>query len=219
MTYQDGEIKDILPTWLRERTDVQAISYAIKQQLDQLARYQELIYGYAFVDGAPEYILDLMAIELNVRYYDENFPIETKRTLIKNSFLVAMRDGTTYAVNVVIQTIWGNGHVEEWYEYNGIPNHFRVSLNQISSTDLIDNLAEFIEGTKRKTARLDAINIDVGADQAIGFGEILMERATVYIDSDEPSSDITFYTDELQTILSDENNGMLFGRTDEEVEA
>ena len=214
MTYQDGEIKDIIPSWLRERADVQAISYAIKQQVIQILEYRKRVYGYAFVDGAPEYVLDLMALELNVRYYQNSLPIETKRELIKGSFLVALRDGTTYAVNSVLQTIWGNGSVSEWYDYNGTPNHFSVDvdLDRDIEPDDIATLIENIESVKRKTARLDAVNIHAPVvDGGVYFGDIIMEQATAPpIESDEPGEDACFYTDEEDDILTDEDNGMLF---------
>lgn len=212
---RNGELKDILPLEFTRQPQVVAISYAIKQAYQTYVQVMDKILVYAFIDGAPEFALDLLAVELNVRYYNNDYSVEVKRDLIKNALIVAAKDGTNYAVETVILSIWGNGTVDEWYDYGGTPNHFRVTLHDVTSMDAIDRLAENIEAVKRKTARLDAINISVPANEEIGFGEILMERATVFIDSDQPSSDIVFYADELNNALTDENNGLLFSRVDE----
>lgn len=210
MTYKDGEIKHILPSWLKEREDVQAISYAIKQQIDALELSKAYVYGYAFVDGAPEYVLDLMAVELNVRYYNEGFSVGLKRDLIKNAIITAMKDGTVYAVDSVISTIWGDGHTVEWMEYSGTPNHFRIELDNIDSFDRIDDLIETVDIVKRKTARLDAINMKQPAEGHLYFGEIIVEQATQYMDGTEPhETTLSYLTDENDNILMTEDNAML----------
>ena len=210
MRFDESEIKHILPSWLKEREDVQAISYAIKQQIDALELCKAYVYGYAFVDGAPEYVLDLMAVELNVRYYNEGFDIDLKRSLIKNAIITAMKDGTVYAVDSVISTIWGDGHTVEWMEYSGTPNHFRVELDSIDSFEHLADLMETVDVVKRKTARLDAVNMEQPAEGHLYFGKILMESATQYMDSTEPhETTLSYLTDENNNILMTENCAML----------
>ena len=218
INYSDGEIKDILPHWLKERKDVQAISYAIKQQIDLLRQYSALTYGYAFVDGAPEYILDLMAVELNVWYYDRSYDIDVKRNLIKNAFQVAIKNGTTWAVERVLDAVYGSiGAIKEWYEYNGTPNHFRIDLDALGITsdslkaDQISTLVSLIDKVKRKTARLDSININSGLSSSLYAGHIMMEEFPVLIGCEEYREDIMFYSDE-NDILTNEKDELYFAR-------
>lgn len=211
MTFNDGEIKHILPSWLRERDDVQAISYAIKQQIDKLQAYKAYIYGYAWVDNAPENVLDLMALELNVRYYNESYDIDLKRELIKKAIIIAMKDGTKFAVDTVIQTIYGDGEAVDWYDYNGTPNHFRIDLDSLDGFDRLGDMMAVVNAVKRKTARLDSVNIIQSAEEPLYFGEILMEALDVYLSSVDPGDrEVTFLTDEGGDILATEDFGMLF---------
>lgn len=216
INYADGEIKDILPHWLKERADVQAISYAIKQQTDLLQQYSALTYGYAFVDGAPEDILDLMAAELNIWYYDRTYDIEVKRSLIKNAFQVALKNGTTWAVERVLESIYGSiGTIKEWYDYDGTPNHFRIDLDAtgVTQLDKISTLVALMDKVKRKTARLDSVNINNEIDHPLYVGSVIMEEVPEYLDCpDAADQDIVFFADENGNILTNENDSMFFLR-------
>lgn len=169
--FKDGEIKHILPHWLSERNDVQAISYAIKQQIAALIAYSAYIYGYAFVDGAPEYIVDLMALELRVKYYFEGIDLETKRELVKNAMGITLKDGTKWAVERLLAIIYGGGEETEWYDYNGIPNHFRLDIEAIRTWDF-EIILNILDTVKRKTARLDGINLHIRSENHVNFGGI-----------------------------------------------
>lgn len=171
INFRDGEIINIIPTWLRERNDVQAISYALKQQIEALLDYTAYVYGYAFVDGAPEYVVDLMAVELRVKYYSTDIDLATKRDLVKNAMGITLKDGTKWAVERLLAIIYGGGQETEWYDYNGIPNHFRLDIEAIKTWDF-EIILDILDNVKRKTARLDSIELHVRAENNVYFGGV-----------------------------------------------
>lgn len=164
-----GELADILPDDFTRQPQVLAISYAIKQAYDAFLEKQDLILLYAFVDQAPEFVLDLMMHEMRVKYPGEELSSEVKRSLIKTAMLVSIKDGTNWAVKQMIDAIYGGGYVTEWYEYGGIPNHFRLDIIPEKTADwnLILNVLDTV---KRKTARLDAIRVWYDLPQIIRVG-------------------------------------------------
>ena len=211
---QDGELADILPVELTRQPQVLGISFAIKQAYEALYQSQQDIYVYAFVDNAPEYVLDLLAIELQVRYYRQEFAIDVKRNLIKEALMTDAKDGTKFAVEKAIQTVFGNGNIEEWYEYSGVPNHFRVNLNVDNDYNL-DNLLSILDAVKRKTARMDGITMYSDGHQApVFFGSIIVERVEETIGC-ESIPDIAFFIgdNDEDEVIGDDNGRYLYGVT------
>ena len=209
---REGELADILPIQFTKQPEVVAVSYALKQAYQDYCDCEINLLVYAFIDGAPEYVLDLLAVELRTRYYQTDFPVETKRSLIKNAILVALKDGTRFAVDSVIQSVFGEGYAEDWYEYEGTPNHYRIILESNGSFE-VDTLVATIEGVKRKTARLDGITINSDYDNPLYFGSITafdMELEIGCEDMPEIDGDVVFYADEDSDYLADENEAIFY---------
>lgn len=167
----DGELKDNLPIEFTRQPQMLGISYALKMAYQMFLTYQVQIYAYAFVDQAPEYVLDLLATELRVKYYSADLDIDTKREIIKNCMTIALKDGTKFAVERLLQIIYGGGQEVEWYDYDGIPNHFRLEIEAIKTFDFEIILA-ILDYVKRKTARLDGITMISRHESDLYFGAV-----------------------------------------------
>ena len=181
----DGELKDILPIEFTRQPQILALSYALKQEFVRLLAVKQKIYIYASIDTATDDVLDYLAVDLHVRYYNQNYDIEKKRNLIKSAFMVGMMDGTKYAVDSVLQTAFGEGESTEWFDYGGEPGHFRIDLNM--DTYEIGDLMEAITTVKRMSAHLDRIALITKAEHNIYFGTILVCTGRVTISCMEPN--------------------------------
>ena len=126
--YSESELADLLPSSMKENTDVQAISYAIKMATKKLIVYAGRAMLSGGIEQVPEDILDLMALELRTQYYDESLSIETKRNLIKNTMTWHERAGTPSAVEELIKIVFGVGEVVEWFDFD--PNDGKVTPGQ-----------------------------------------------------------------------------------------
>ena len=82
----------------------------------------------AAVDSLEERILDYLAVELRTPAYEDSLPLETKRTLIKGTLPYYASLGTPAAVDWVIKAVFGNGGIDEWFNYGGEPHHFQVNI-------------------------------------------------------------------------------------------
>ena len=124
----DGQITDLLRNNpLQYDPEVMAMGYAIREEKRRIMVETAQTLTMAMLDNAPEFVLDVLAVELRTPAYDETLPVETKRTLIKGTLEFYAHLGTPWAVNWVIRSIFGNGKVTDWYEYGGEAHHFRVS--------------------------------------------------------------------------------------------
>ena len=205
----EGELADIMPIEFTRQPEVLGISYALKQAYAEFFRRQLTVLIYCSIDTAPEEVLDMLAIELRVRYYDENFGIDRKRILIKNAIFVGLKDGTKYAVDQVIRTAMGTGISQDWFEYGGDPGHFRVEL--VADSYDLDKLLNAIFMVKRVSAHLDVIRMLQDVDEPLYFGAVLVTTAEVEIDMEdqefffEPAA----FQDEFGAYLVDENEDYL----------
>ena len=206
-----GELADILPIEFTRQPQALAISYALKMAYQTFLAHQDAIYVYAFIDRAPAYVLDLLAVELRVKYYSSSLDIETKRRLIRVSIGVNMKDGTTFAVATVIKTLYPSGSMEEWYQYGGENNHFRISLVAEECGYEVDDLIAAIQTVKRLSSKLDIVSIKQDLPATTYYGALVSEQISyelpgaVYI--------AEYLLDELDNYLLDELGNKLMTET------
>ena len=179
----EGELLDMLPSEFKRQPEVVALSYALKQAYRRLLAFQAGILVYAYIDGCSEAVLDMLAVELRMRYYDQSFSIDKKRELIKSGILVGLRDGTKYAVDLVVSTILDAATTMDWYEYGGDPGCYRIRADVTAARGDIDlnGIIDAIEMVKRKSAHLDGVSLVASADQGLFFGSVLQETTVVSI--------------------------------------
>lgn len=150
---------DILPANLASQVETQAFAYAVGRQIKKLCAYSDAARTYAAIETMPEYLLDYMAVELRTPSYDENYSLKTKRALIQGSLLFYTQMGTPAAVNRIIETIFETGYIEEWFDYDGDPHHFRAYVGdggEVGPGEL-EELRRVLASVKRLSSWLDDI--------------------------------------------------------------
>ncbi len=158
----DGEIIDLLPEPFKSDPDVIAISYAVKRATGAMLENAKKLQLYSDIDNMPEYILDYMATETNLAYYDESFDIVTKRKLVKDAYISRMMAGTRAATENIIKTIFGGGEIVEWYEEQenpGEPGTFDVKTEARMTDKLYEQLAQAISRTKNCSSHMRYVSI------------------------------------------------------------
>lgn len=149
----------IMPENLASQVETQAFAYAVGRQIEKLCAYSDAARTYAAIATMPEWLLDYMAVELRTPSYDENYSLKTKRALIQGSLLFYTQMGTPAAVNRIIETIFETGYIEEWYEYDGDPHHFRAYVGdggEVGPGEL-EEFRRVLSSVKRLSSWLDDI--------------------------------------------------------------
>lgn len=80
------------------------------------------------LDELPEAVIDLLAWQWHVDFYESDADIRVKRQLVRESIAWHRIKGTKSAVEGMIRTIFQGGVVTEWFDYGGESYHFRVDL-------------------------------------------------------------------------------------------
>ena len=84
---------------------------------------------YSRIDELPEDLLDILAKDFKVDWWDADYTLEEKRATLKNSWRVHRMLGTPAAVITAISAIYPETQISEWWEYGGEPYHFRLQLD------------------------------------------------------------------------------------------
>ena len=154
----DGELLDLLPAAMKADIDMVCLSYAIRQVTQELLEVLKDTQTQCFIEGLPERILDVLAVETNAMYYDQDLPVETKREIIKASYSAwYARAGTPAAVEELVRAVFGEGEVVEWYDFTEgekIPGTFDIFTSAPMTEDIIVQFETLLRRVKNKRSHI-----------------------------------------------------------------
>lgn len=160
MRLKDTELIKLLPEFMREDPANIGLARGLDEVIKMFVAYGEHLSIWTAIDDLTEPELDDLAWEFNITWYEYSADIETKRKILKNSSEVKRNLATGWAVEQVISTYFGEGHIEEWFEYGGEPGYFKViSSNPSITQENLNKFLRILEKVKRKSAHLEAICI------------------------------------------------------------
>lgn len=164
----------VLPDVLKKAPSMLPLGQTAATFLELAAGNTELSAIYDRIEELPESLLDLLANDFGVVWYDADQDLETKRRVIKESFYVHRHLGTVGATRKALSAVWPNSDVEEWFEYGGDPYYFRVLVNAgdsqqpIPVNDIINTIRTYQSARSHLEDAIPVIritfNIIIGTD-------------------------------------------------------
>lgn len=126
----------MLPEALTRDAGMQPLGYISADAVAALVPKAQLVKIYARINELDHQVLDLLAKDFKVDWYDYNYQLITKRALIRDSFFVHRHLGTTGSVVSAISDVFPESIVQEWFEYGGDPYYFRVIIDVTNTAEL-----------------------------------------------------------------------------------
>ena len=77
-----------LPPAVADEPWVRIMDKVYRERHQREMEAAELIHIYTQIDSQPEEILDVLAVQFKVDWYDSNYPLEAKRSIIKTALEV-----------------------------------------------------------------------------------------------------------------------------------
>ena len=130
-----------LPGVLKNDASMFAIASSVADALSARVEEMDGIRVYSRIDELPEGLLDILAYDFKVDWWDADYTLAEKRQVLKDSWGVRRKLGTKAAVEMAISAIYGGTVVSEWFEYGGEPFCFKL---------LIDSTFENIDPEKHR---------------------------------------------------------------------
>lgn len=159
----DARLTDALPKTLAEQPWVQALAEASRKMRRRVMAYADRTRPFCDIDEASEEALDALAVELQTPLYKNDYPLTVKRQIVKNSMLYYIRSGTRGAVEELLADIYQGAEVEEWFEYGGELNYFRVAIDISRTTVPVAEMApaeleSWLYSVKRASSALESLS-------------------------------------------------------------
>lgn len=157
----DMDLTRTLPQVLKNDPEIMAIAMVIADQLRKVAKQAEETIIFARIDSLPEALLDIIAYDLHVDWYDYEYPVNIKREVIKNSIKIHRQMGTKYAVETALNEIFPGTTVKEWPEFGGAPYTFRIIVNITAagvSKEKQNDVLDKVKFYKNLRSHLESIN-------------------------------------------------------------
>lgn len=213
--YLGWSLVTILPEVLAEDDNTAALADAASEPLVSMYKSAEAANIYGQIDVLPEGLLDILAQDFRVLWYDPSADVETKRAVFKSLYDVYRRLGTPAAVDRALGDLTDGAEVSEWFEYGGKPYHFRIAVDlgeRFFGDDagLADGLRRGLAFYKNVRSVLDALSLTTRQNAQIYAGvACAITETDTYLIPDTPVFPDLVLVDENERILTDENGGVL----------
>jgi phage tail P2-like protein len=115
---------------------------------------------YLNLDSLPEEIIDELAWQFHVDFYDVGSDVVAKRKLVQDCILIHRKKGTPFAVKKLILDVFGTAELKEWFDYSGDPYTFRVAVDY--SPEVATDITRFhnlVDSVKNIRSKLEAIEL------------------------------------------------------------
>lgn len=163
ISLRNAKLTDALPQIIAKEPWAQALAYAVNIQIGRLLDYANGVMVSANVDAMPDAVLDILAVELRIPYYNRDYATPVKRELIKGAIQYWATAGTVGSLTKILEDIFGDAEIEDWYTYNSSPGYFRILTNNPNVTgDTLKQFEETAKNVKRLSAWLDYVIVDIG---------------------------------------------------------
>ena len=179
----DKAITATLPSSIDHDEQVLTAAKAIEERLREVSLKTDLLLLLPRLDELSEALVDELAWQYHVDFYDYKADIAKKRALVRNAIAWHRYKGTPAAVEEVCTAAFKTAKVFENWEYGGEPYHFQVRLIEegIPNQTVIDNLVRAVNDTKNTRSWLDGLSFYREILGTIYLGAIVCPHKTVHI--------------------------------------
>lgn len=167
-----GNLMAALPDALRQDSSVLALAESVAGLLASRPEEIDRLRIYPAIDALPENLLDILAYDFKVDWWDPEYSLDEKRWTLKTSWKVHKTLGTKAALEAAMSAVYPGTEVEEWFEYGGEPHHFRVFIRGEETAigpGRLDEFKKAIVRVKRLSSWLDSIITSTAMEPAVVY--------------------------------------------------
>lgn len=123
----------LLPKLLREDDFSRCLSEVIDQYIKEIDDVYNGLFLMHNLDQFDDRVLDEIAKDRSIVWYDSALPIKHKANIIKNYRSTYKNLGTESAILQLIHDYWGSaGSIDNWYDYGGSHHRFKITINDVA---------------------------------------------------------------------------------------
>ena len=144
-TLSDINLINLMPMSMRQDQDVIDICNTVDFEFKEIIELIKLSNIYGRIDELSQEILEALAWENKMLGPEWAIAkdLETRRELVKNSFLLNKMRGTRWAVERVFRILGIQAEIKEWFEEGAAPFTFRISLLDVTGIGFNEQVEEW----------------------------------------------------------------------------
>lgn len=156
----------ILPENLKADAQIAALAKSLSAELAKILTDAQLTLHLPRLDSLPDNVLDHLAYQYHADFYSDDFSLDIKRNLIRETFFKHRIKGTAAAVEKILSAVMVNPVVEEYFEYSGAPYYFRIKTGGfLLELDNESRFLELINDAKNLRSWLEEITFDLTIEE------------------------------------------------------
>ena len=161
--YEKENVLETFPFSLGRDVDKYKLADGISEQIAELFQKTDNAEIYTRIDELDEEVLDKLAYDFKIEWYEPLDSVENKRKTVKECIMVHKYKGTKFALETALRCLYDDVEVFEWQDYGGEPYHFKVVIYDTSNDfSKRSRVIEKIMYYKNLRSVLDSIVFEVG---------------------------------------------------------
>ncbi len=116
------------PDVLSKSEHMAMMASLVAEELQSLSEDDDLLRIYAQIDELDETMLDVLAYDFKIDWWDANATLAKKRETFKSHFQIHRTLGTIGSVRKALSEMYLS-QVQEWPEYGGQPYHYKLDID------------------------------------------------------------------------------------------
>lgn len=178
---QELSVEKLLPESIRGDPDIIAAARALDNRRDIIDDVKKCMV-LVDLDNQPEKVLDALAYSYHVDFYDPNLPKNKKLELIRNATRWHRRKGAPKVVEEVIQTVFDDVWLKEWFDYDGEPFMFKIGTrDRMTTYEKIKTLINAVDSVKNERSHLECLEIVRGNEGGVRVGHVIKKTLKLHM--------------------------------------
>lgn len=160
----ESSLLDVVPDSISKDTDVSSAAKALDVQLLEMTGVLDLPSIYVSIDKLTSEQLDHLAYSWDASVWRDSWPIDLKRSIVKQVIQEKRKKGTRKAVEEAVKALGSAATIEEWWEKtpHGAPHTFTIyaSLARLDGTlesEMQEDLIALINDAKPVRSHFDFV--------------------------------------------------------------
>ena len=177
------KINDILPSSIAADQNVQELSETADRYMHNIYEKLQCILLLPNLDTLPEDVVDSLAWQYHVDFYEMDMDIAKKRNMVREAIYWHLIKGTPAAVEKVVTAVFDSAVVQENWEYGGRPYWFRVTgiTEPLTDADTIQRLTNAINSAKNTRSWCEGIGFRREIDQTVYVGTPILHHKKIVV--------------------------------------
>ena len=188
-------LQDVMPSNLLKDSNTNAIAESLNNELGQVSQVTREALILPRLDELDEQVIDMLAWQYHVDFYELADDIDMKRKMVRESLLWHMKKGTKYAIIKALDILGIEAEYKNWYEFEPAHEPYTFEIyarvrddyyRHHSYEQMIQNIYRMVNKSKAARSLMSRLETEIGRKEEMkiyyGMAQGISGLHSVWID-------------------------------------